>query len=380
MGIDRSGPPAGRPQPLIVTLAVALPGLDEGATELTLVSLGALVLWTAVAAVTPTRWVLTPAAPLGLAALPVSLVSAALVLEAVARVAYLAEPFTRDAAVRLPAQDSFVHPALLVPSLLALSLAFAVLQPGPRPFVRLLVPVAGATAALGVIATLALTPAPLWSIVAAVSAAGAAAIVGALRRTDRVGTGAAGAGVLLLLLAVLAALPSAVLTTLALVVLVAAAVAVERSGRFPLAHVVGGVTLPAAAAGLLWSAAEVAGVDEAYRAAPILLVVGLLAILLPRIELEATAAAVGPRRRAARHRGGDRRALVARAAPDARRGAGDHQCAGHAEPAAAGMAGRAAPRGRHLGAPRGSRGRRSGGLHAAVRGGAAARRPLAHAP
>ncbi len=140
------------------------------------------------------------------------------------------------------------------------------------------------------IATLALTPVPLWSIVASVSAAGAAAIVGALRRTDRVGTGAAGAGVLLLLLAVLAALPSAVLTTLALVVLVAAAVAVERSGRFPLAHVVGGVTLPAAAAGLLWSAAEVAGVDEAYRAAPILLVVGLLAILLPRIELEATAA------------------------------------------------------------------------------------------
>ena len=128
---------------LIVTLAVALPGLDEGATELTLVSLGALVLWTAVAAVTPTRWVLTPAVPLGLAALPVSLVSAALLLEAVARVAYLAEPFTRDAAVRLPAPDAFVHPALLVPSLLALSLAFAVLQTGPRPFVRLLVPVAG---------------------------------------------------------------------------------------------------------------------------------------------------------------------------------------------------------------------------------------------
>ena len=275
---------------LIVTLAVALPGLDEGATELTLVSLGALVLWTAVAAVTPTRWVLTPAVPLGLAALPVSLVSAALLLEAVARVAYLAEPFTRDAAVRLPAQEGLVHPALLVPSLLALSLAFAVLQAGPRPFVRLLVPVAGVTAALGVIATLALTPAPLWSIVASVSAVGAAAIIGALRRTDRVGTRAAGGGVLLLLLAVLAALPSAVLTMLALVVLVAAAVAVERSGRFPLAHVVGGVTLPAAAAGLLWSAAEVAGVDEAYRAAPILLVVGLLAILLPRIELEATAA------------------------------------------------------------------------------------------
>ena len=131
-----------------------------------------------------------------------------------------------------PAQDAFVHPALLVPSLLALSLAVAVLQRAAavRPAAG---PGRGGGRRAGVIATLALTPAPLWSIVAAVSAAGAAAIVGALRRTDRVGTRAAGAGVLLLLLAVLAALPSAVLTTLALVVLVAAAVAVERAWPVP---------------------------------------------------------------------------------------------------------------------------------------------------
>src|SRR4029453_15791814 len=40
---------------LITTVAVALPGLDEGVTRLTLVSLGALVGWAAAAAGTPAR-------------------------------------------------------------------------------------------------------------------------------------------------------------------------------------------------------------------------------------------------------------------------------------------------------------------------------------
>jgi hypothetical protein len=53
---------------------------------------------------------------------------------------------------------------------------------------------------------------------------------------------------------------------------------------------VGGVLLPAADQSSPAQAAEVAGVDEAYRAAPILLVVGLLAIALPRLELESSAA------------------------------------------------------------------------------------------
>lgn len=276
---------------VLVTVVVALPALDEGASVLTLVALAALVLWTGVGAATPTRWTLVPAAPLGLAALPVTMVSAGLLAEATTRVAGLAEPFSRDAGLRLPPSDAFVHPALLVPSLLALAVAFAVLRPGPIPEARAVAPLGAALLALGAVATLALTPAPLWTIVASVAAAGAVSIGGALRRTDLIGTAACGAGAVLLALAVLAALPSAVLTTLALVALVAAAVAVERAGRFPLAPAVGGVLLPAAAAALLWSAAEVAGVDESYRAAPILLVVGLLAVLLPRLEVESSAAA-----------------------------------------------------------------------------------------
>ena len=275
---------------VLVTVVIALPALDEGTNVLTLASLAAVVLWTAVAAVTPTRWALVPAAPLGLAALPLTLVSGGLLVDATARVAALAAPFSRDATVRLPSQDAFAHPALLAPSLLALVLAFAVVRLGPRLPAPTLASIGAATLAVGATATLALTPAPLWTIVAAVVAAGAVAVTGGLRRADRVGTAVAGAGALLLVLGTLAALPSAVLTTLVLVPLVAAAVAVERAGRFPFASVLGGVLLPAASAALLWSAAEVAGVDEAFRAVPILLAVGLLVIARPRLELESSAA------------------------------------------------------------------------------------------
>ena len=275
---------------VIVTVAVTLPGVDEGTTGLALVSLAALVLWTAAAAFTPARWVPVPVAPLAVAAVPVGMASVATVLEAIARVASLADPFTRDATVSLPALAAPVHPALLVPSLLALVLAFLVLRPGALPDARSLVGVAVTTAALGGIVTIALTPAPLWTVVAAVCAVGAAVVAGALRRPDTTGARIAVAGTALLLLGVLAALPSAMLTALALAALLGAAIAVELVARFPFAHALSGGLLPAAAAALLWSASEVAGLDEAYRAAPILLVVGLLAVILPRVELEASAA------------------------------------------------------------------------------------------
>jgi hypothetical protein len=55
-------------------------------------------------------------------------------------------------------------------------------------------------------------------------------------------------------------------------------------------RVCGGVVLPPVLAGLLWSLASVADVDQVQRGVPVLVVVGLLAIALPRIEIELTAA------------------------------------------------------------------------------------------
>ena len=55
----------------------------------------------------------------------------------------------------------------------------------------------------------------------------------------------------------------------------------------------GGLLLPAASAGLVWSGAEVADVAVDLRAVPVLVVLGLLAIARPRVEVEVSAALAG---------------------------------------------------------------------------------------
>jgi hypothetical protein len=61
-------------------------------------------------------------------------------------------------------------------------------------------------------------------------------------------------------------------------------------GRFPFAEEAAGLGLPAALGALLWSVAELAEVDPALRAAPTLAVLGLLALVLARTEVEISAA------------------------------------------------------------------------------------------
>ena len=89
-----------------------------------------------------------------------------------------------------------------------------------------------------------------------------------------------------------AALPSAVLTVLACAVAVAVAVLLLRS-REACSTTLGGLLLPAASAGVVWSGAEVADVAVDLRAIPVLIVAGLLAIARPRVEVEASAALAG---------------------------------------------------------------------------------------
>jgi hypothetical protein len=89
-----------------------------------------------------------------------------------------------------------------------------------------------------------------------------------------------------------AALPSAVLTLLACAVAVAVAALLLRA-RETLPNLLGGQLLPAASAGLVWSGAEVANVAVDLRGVPVLIVLGLLAIAMPRVEVEASAAFFG---------------------------------------------------------------------------------------
>jgi hypothetical protein len=94
-----------------------------------------------------------------------------------------------------------------------------------------------------------------------------------------------------LVLATGAALPNDVLTALVLlVVTLAAGLLVQRTD---VPGEVAAFVLPLALAGLVWSAAEVAGIPAVDRGVPILLLVGGLAIWRPQVELEAGAVLAG---------------------------------------------------------------------------------------
>ena len=93
-------------------------------------------------------------------------------------------------------------------------------------------------------------------------------------------------GVAVTAIAVPVALPSDWLAAAALAVLVAQSVAITIRGRFAEAELFGGLLLPVTAAGFLWCAAEVAAVDVEFRALPIVIVLGVLAVALPRPEIE----------------------------------------------------------------------------------------------
>ncbi len=273
---------------VLATLALAVPGLDDTVTELALVFLGFLLLWSVAAALTPRRWALVPGAPQVMTALPVLVVTVSLVAQAIRNTFGVGDPFTQGAGVRLDPQTPVANPALLVP--LVLGLAVGAWAVAPEPARRRVVEVAAPLVVLAGIATLALYSVPLWTIVVALSVTGGALAGDAVRRVGRRGAVQAATGGLIALGSVGAALPSDWLTTAGLAVVVAGAAALLLAGEFPGAEIAGGAVLPAAAAAVIWSAAEVAGVDTAYRAAPILLVVGLLAIARPRVEVELSAA------------------------------------------------------------------------------------------
>ena len=72
-----------------------------------------------------------------------------------------------------------------------------------------------------------------------------------------------------------------------------------RPGESATSRLLGGAVTPPAAALAVWAFADVAGLDEALRGYPVLLTVGLLALALPRPEVEATGMDRGAGRRPA---------------------------------------------------------------------------------
>lgn len=270
----------------LTTATLAAPALDESLTTVTSVALGVLLAWTATARLLPRSWSPVALVPAAVAAIPTSVVALVLVVDAAARVLVVDTTTLRLGDDRAPA-----HPLLLVPAAVALLLLVVVALPrAQRLLTRTVAPL---TLAVTGVATLALFPVPLWSVVAATALVGAVLVADGLRDDTAAGTVRACLGGVVLLAAVVAALPSPALLTAALALLSLAAGAVLVRGRFPGADLIGGLTLPIALAATLWSTADLADVDTVLRGVPVLVVVGVLAIARPRPEVEVSAALAG---------------------------------------------------------------------------------------
>ncbi|WP_134764519.1 hypothetical protein [Nocardioides sp. 1609] len=265
-----------------LTAVAVLPVLDDGATRTALASLVAGVVWIAAAHAAPSRLRLAAVVVAALSLAPSLVIALGLASQA------LDAATAPDDALRLDPTDLLASPWLVVPTVLATLALLLTLVP-PRPLGAWARGSAAAVAA-GAVATLALHPVPLWTVVGAVCAVAVAFAADALLRDDAAalvqvlaaGAALAGAGGL--------ALPDPGLLLLPLVLVTACAAVVLLLGRFPAATEVGAMVLGPATAALLWTTADVAGLDPALAAVPVLVVLGALALLLPRLELEVPAA------------------------------------------------------------------------------------------
>lgn len=275
----------------LLTVTAALPVADESATAVGVVAVVGLVLWTAASQVAPTDWRVVCRVPMGLTALPVIGVGVALAMQALANSVSAADPFTVGAGARLPDPDPVAAPVLLVVCVAGLLAAVGSVLPRPVSTTWLIG--AGAALALAAIGTVALYPVPVWTVVAALAVLGTAGVADAVRRDGALGLPEAVTALVVLGAAEVVALPSAVLATAAAALLVASAGALLGPARFEDADAVGGFLLPAAAGWLLWCALEVAEAEDAHRGVPVLVLVGLIALALPRPGIELTAVATG---------------------------------------------------------------------------------------
>jgi hypothetical protein len=149
----------------------------------------------------------------------------------------------------------------------------------------------GAALALGTVATLPLYDVSLAALVGLLVAAAVGCFVAAERTRGHSAEITRLASLVLTTLAAVLALPNDLMVTAVL-----AAACVMAGYLMPRADTTGAAAalcFPIALAGLVWAGANVVGADEQYRAVPVLLVLGWLAISRPQVELEMSSALAG---------------------------------------------------------------------------------------
>ena len=272
---------------VVTTLAVTVVGLDESASTLALVELGVIAACTVLAFRLPRPWAWAAAVPSNLAAY--ALTASALSLAGTAVATLL--PHDVWAAGLLEGVDApatpWTWPLLMPVGVIGVGATIATcLHCASDDWRRALVPVV--PAALGAAALVpALYGVPLVAAVLALALA-AAALGATAVATGRTGIGVSAAG--MTALAVTAGLANEWTTAGVLAVVLAGALALERRPGTR-AGLVGLVTAPVAAAGLLRTAGELAGLPTSWQALPVVVVLGLGLVLRPEVERDVSVGA-----------------------------------------------------------------------------------------
>ncbi len=275
----------------LVALVAVVPAADESTLTLVLVGLAVVAAGAALSVVTAGAWRWLPVVPTVTAGL--GLAAQVLVLGGQALESLVTHDIWEIAATaHLQSPDVAPYWALLLPASVGAGLvALAVLA---RPVVDVPLRPAVAAVATAVALAVAVTPGmfdvPLWSAlavqVAVVGALGLGAV--ALGRTVA-GTVAVAGAVALAPVVLATALANDRLTAailLAGIVLAASGAYAGRGG----VRLAGDLVLVPVAAGFVWTALHLAGGDQVWRAAPVVLLAGVLAIGRPAPEREAPAA------------------------------------------------------------------------------------------
>jgi hypothetical protein len=276
---------------VLVTVVAVAPAADEPTLTLVLVGLAVVAGGAALSLVTTGAWCWLPVVPtvaagLGLAAQATALGGQAL------------ETFVDHGIWEIGAGQHLQSPtlagywAVLLPVMVAAALvAGAVLA---RPVTDLPLLPAAAVVGTAVALTVAVVPGmydvPLWSALAVQAGVLGVLALGAVALGRTVAAATLGAGAALLAPLVLAtALASDWLTAVTLLAGTAGALAAAYLGR-DLVRMTGDALLVPFAGGFVWTALHLADGDVVWRAVPVLLLAGGLAIARPVVEREVTAA------------------------------------------------------------------------------------------
>jgi hypothetical protein len=278
---------------MVVTLVLTLPSVDTDATTFGLVALGTTAAWVAALAVLPRVARPVAVAPAALGSLVLGGLALTTAAVAFARWADASTAFAGTLDVTIGGTDPVTEPLLLVPSLLV-PLVFLALVASNRSRAALLewAEAGGVLAGLGVAATLTSYDVQLAAPVAVLVLTAALSTAVSLRSTGARASGHAVAGLVAAGGATLAAVPSAPMAALVGAVGTVVALALATLGRTDVARVTGRLTAPPLLG--LAVAALVHAVDggAAWVAVPVLLAVGVLAVVLPRLEVEVAAVLV----------------------------------------------------------------------------------------